>query len=59
MIGVGGWTVRKRVLWTLLAFAVISVLWMLKVEIIYRHNVNRIPALYQFSRHVVTRMWTA
>ena len=59
MTRLGGWTLRKRVLWALVVLVATSALWVLKVEIVYRHNVNRMPALYQFHRHVVTRLWSA
>ena len=50
---------RQRLVWTLFLLAAVSVLWMLNVEITYRQNVSRLPALLNFHRHVVTRMWKA
>lgn len=48
----------RRVMWALLAAFMISALWVLKVEITYRRNAERMPALYHFGRHVITRMWS-
>ncbi len=46
-------------MWTILTLAALSVLWVLKIEIAYRRNVNRMPAVLNFHRHVITRMWKA
>jgi hypothetical protein len=36
-----------------------SGLWALTIEIAYRRNVSRLPALIDFHRHVITHMWKA
>ncbi len=48
---------QKRFLWILLAAAVVSVLWMVKVEIVYHRNVRHIPANFQLRYHQPPDLW--
>lgn len=54
-----GRTLRRSLIWTLFWLVALSGLWALQIEITYRQNVNRMPALLNFHRHVITRMWKA
>lgn len=49
----------RRILWAVLVLVAVSGLWVLKIEIAYRQNMSRIPALIDFHRHVITHMWKA
>ena len=43
-------------LWVVLALVALSGLWALTIEVAYRQNMSRLPALIDFHRHVITRM---
>jgi hypothetical protein len=47
----------KQILWTVLAVAAASALWVLNVELTYQRNVRHLPAAFQPRRHVITRVW--
>lgn len=49
----------RGILWVLMALAAISVLWIMQVEVTYRHNVKRLPTIYPIHRHLITRVWVA
>jgi hypothetical protein len=44
------------VLWVAVTVVALSGLWALTIEIAYRQNMSRLPALIDFHRHVITRM---
>jgi hypothetical protein len=52
-------TLRLGVLWALLAVVAVSGFWALRIEVTYRRNISRLPALLDFHRHVITRVWRA
>jgi hypothetical protein len=54
-----GRTLRRRLVQALLLLAAVSLLWGLKIEVDYRQNISRLPALFDFQRHVITPMWKA
>ncbi|HEU5478937.1 MAG TPA: hypothetical protein VFU90_03850 [Candidatus Tumulicola sp.] len=51
-----GRTLRKRLVEILLLLTAVFLLWILHVEIAYRQNVSRMPALLNFHRSVITRL---
>lgn len=57
-MNIKGRTLRRKIVWAVLTMLAMSGLWILRVELVYRHNVQRIPALFNYHRHTVTRMWT-
>jgi hypothetical protein len=46
-------------MWALIALAAVSGLWVLKIEVVYRQNVSRMPALLNYHRRVENRLWKA
>jgi hypothetical protein len=57
MISIPALRYRKRLLWMLLMAVATSVLWVLKVEVAYQHNVRHIPTKFQLRRHVPLTSW--
>jgi len=51
--------VAKAVGWVVLAMIAATALWALNVEIAYRRNARRLPALFHNHRSVITRIGRA
>jgi len=49
----------KLLLWLLAGLVAAAALWVAQVEIVYRQNVNHLPAAFQYQRHASIRLSSA
>jgi hypothetical protein len=50
---------KRRILWTIATLVMVAVLWALKIEVTYQHNVRHMPADFRIRPQHITYMWKA
>jgi hypothetical protein len=47
----------RKIMWLLLLVLAATATWLLRIEVIYRRNVQNLPTEFLLRRHVITQVW--